>query len=82
MVAILNIELDTDGRVCLENYRAVRDRFVVELDMLNPRHGYINYDYLPQNMDAVSLEKRTKWISLSPHSPEVILAEVLLRFYY
>lgn len=73
MIAILNIEPEaiSEGKVCLDNYRLVRDRCIQEMLPVKS----VTYDYLPQSMDAGTAELRNKLVSLSPHSPEVIIAE-------
>lgn len=71
MIAILNIEPDAEGKACLDNYRLVRDECCQ--GMLPTK--CVLYDYLPQLMDPGTAELRNKLVSLSPHSPEVIIAE-------
>ena len=75
MVYILSLELDADAKTCLDNYRKVRDRFMHELN--EPRKNAC--EYLPQHLDAAALDLKNKLAALSPHSPEIILAEVSLR---
>jgi hypothetical protein len=72
MVAVLNIEVDTVGKTCLENYRRVRDRV---MSVLSPQN--VVYEYNPNLMDQNLLELRKTLLACTSHSPEIILTEVL-----